>query len=659
MPRTSTLKSRFRSVGLACALVAGFSTFSRSQDGKECDTPLTPKESLASLKTPEDLAVDLVLAEPTIAQPLFIDFDERGRLWVMEYRQYPSPAGLKMLSHDSVWRSVYDKVPAPPPHHFKGNDRISIHEDIDGDGVFDSHKIFVDGLNIATSFARTRRRLGFESTLSLVLRRQKQRRYPRRRSRSPSRRVRHRGHAFRRQQSSIRPRRSSLRRARQHRLRPCASVWDEDAPIHSLGQLIWRYDPKTKKYEIFAEGGGNAFGVELDAKGRVYSGHNGGNTRGFHYIQGGYYQKGFGKHGPLSNPFAFGYFPAMKHHDSPRFSHTFVFDESLGLPDRYRGKLFGVEPLLAHVVFSDVFAEGSTFRTRDLGFAITSNDPWFRPVDIKLGPDGNLYVADWYDRQINHWKNYQGQIDRSNGRVYRLRSKGGKPIAPVDLSKKSTHELIELLASDNRSIRQTCIRLLGDRADRSAIGELKDRLKKAHGQAALETLWALNLCGGLDEETAEGCLDHAEPFVRLWTVRLVCDDHVITDSLARHIAELATTETNIEARVQIACSARRLPAAQALPILKNLLAHDEDVHDPFLPLSIWWGIEANVERDVEQVLALFHDRTIWKRAIVRQVIVERLMRRFAGDLKQSDLALCSRLLARSRNRRCQATNPWF
>ena len=63
----------------------------------------------------------------------------------------------------------------------------------------------------------------------------------------------------------------------------------------------WQSDhPELKKYEIFAEGGGNAFGLEIDAKGRIYSGHNGGNTRGFHYVQGGYFQKSFGKHGDLS-----------------------------------------------------------------------------------------------------------------------------------------------------------------------------------------------------------------------------------------------------------------------------------------------------------------------------------------------------------------------
>ena len=119
------------------------------------------------------------------------------------------------------------------------------------------------------------------------------------------------------------------------------------AAVHSLGQLVWRYHPELKKYEIFAEGGGNAFGVEIDAKGRIFSGHNGGNTRGFHYVQGGYLQKGFGKHGELSNPYTFGYFEAMAHHNVPRFTHTFVIYEATALPSAYHGQLFGVAPLSA------------------------------------------------------------------------------------------------------------------------------------------------------------------------------------------------------------------------------------------------------------------------------------------------------------------------
>src|SRR6185295_14802198 len=82
--------------------------------------------------------------------------DERGRLWVVQYLQYPQPAGLTMLSHDGVWRAHYDKVPAPPPNHVRGLDKVTIHEDADGDGAFEKETVFVDGLNIATSAARGR-----------------------------------------------------------------------------------------------------------------------------------------------------------------------------------------------------------------------------------------------------------------------------------------------------------------------------------------------------------------------------------------------------------------------------------------------------------------------------------------------------------------------
>ena len=76
------------------------------------------------------------------------------------------PAGLKMVSRDSVWRAVYDKVPPPPPHQFRGADRITIHEDADGDGSFERHKVFVDGLNIATAVERGRGGVCAESSVS-------------------------------------------------------------------------------------------------------------------------------------------------------------------------------------------------------------------------------------------------------------------------------------------------------------------------------------------------------------------------------------------------------------------------------------------------------------------------------------------------------------
>ena len=113
--------------------------------------PLSPAESLKHFKVRAGLPVDLVAAEPAVKQPLYITFDERGRMWVVQYSQYPFPAGLKVVSYDRYIRAKFDKVPPPPPNHFRGDDRITIHEDVKGDGTFGKVTTFVDGLNIATA----------------------------------------------------------------------------------------------------------------------------------------------------------------------------------------------------------------------------------------------------------------------------------------------------------------------------------------------------------------------------------------------------------------------------------------------------------------------------------------------------------------------------
>jgi len=612
---------------------------------------LPPSAALASFKVPGDLRLELVLAEPVVRQPVAISFDDRGRLWVVQYLQYPFPAGLKMVSHDGFWRAVYDKVPPPPPRHVRGKDQITIHEDTDGDGVFDRHKTFLDGLNIATSVAQGRggvwvlnppyllfypdrdhddvpdgdpevhlQGFGLEDTHSVVNSLQW----------GPD------GWLYAAQGSTVTG----------HVTRPGLDTGKE--PVHSMGQLIWRYHPETHRYEVFAEGGGNAFGVEIDAQGRIFSGHNGGDTRGFHYVQGAYYAKTFNKHGLLSNPYAFGYFPAMKHERVPRFTHTFIIYEADALPQQYRGVLFGVAPLLQHVVMSRISPDGSSRRTHDIGLAVSSDDPRFRPVDIKLGPDGAIYIADWYDRQLSHILNHTAGLETGNGRIYRLKAAESAAAAsakPSDLSRLSTLELVRLLADPNKWTRRTALRLIADRKDQSIAPELQRLIGQETGQLALEALWALNLVGRLDEPTALKTLDHSDPYVRLWTARLLCDETRVSSPLAAALARRAAIEPNVEVRSQLACSAKRLPARDALPIVRALLARSEDEHDIHLPLLLWWALEAKTGTDPEAVLALFQDRTIWDLPIVRATVVERMMRRFAAAGTRPDLTRCARLLA--------------
>ena len=112
-----------------------------------------PQNALAAFRYPADLSLDLVLSEPAITQPVEISFDYRGRLWVVQYNQYPYPKGLKITSVDNWLRMTYDRVPEPPPEAVKGADKISFFEDTDGDGKYEKATDAITGLNIATSVA--------------------------------------------------------------------------------------------------------------------------------------------------------------------------------------------------------------------------------------------------------------------------------------------------------------------------------------------------------------------------------------------------------------------------------------------------------------------------------------------------------------------------
>ena len=609
---------------------------------------LTPDESLEQMVVAEDLELKQVLAEPIVKQPVFLNFDEKGRMWVVQYIQYPHPAGLKIVSHDQYWRNVYDKVPIPPPNHVRGKDKITIHEDTNGDGVFDSHKTFVDGLNMATAVAHGR---GGHWVLNppylLFYRDLNDDDVP---DRDP---VVHLAGFGLEDSHSIA---NSLRWGPDGWLygaqgstvtanitRPGFDEADAK-PIYSQGQNIWRYHPKTREYEVFAEGGGNAFGVEIDSVGRIYSGHNGGNTRGFHYPQGGYLRKGFTKHGPLSNPYAFGYFEGMRHPDVERFTHNFLIYGGHTLPSSYHGKLFGIEPIQGRVVVSDVIPNGSSFRTVDIDRPVTSKDNWFRPVDIKAGPDGAVYVCDWYDGQVNHYKNHEGNIDPSNGRIYRLAAPKTKPYVLGDLAKLRTDELIDLLSHNNRWVRQTALRVLGDGGRRNEAARLRSMIEKEEGQTALEALWALHQTAGIDDKTYGVALDHKNPFVRSWAIRLLGDKRN-AGIFALKLAALAETDPNVEVRQQLAATARRLDR-NGLEILANLLQRDEDAEDIYQPLMIWWGIETHCRREPDRVVQLFaKNEQLWKAAITKKTVLSRLIQRFAMEGSRRDLLRCAKLLA--------------
>jgi len=609
--------------------------------------PLPPLVAWKKLHTQDDLVIEQIAHEPEVQQPLHISFDERGRMWVVNYRQYPFPAGLKIVEYDRYIRAKFDKVPPPPPNHFKGADKITIHTD-DGSGKFAQVKTFVDGLNIATSVLHGRGGVWVMNPPYLLF-------YP----------VKNRDGV---------PDGDPVVHLSGFGLEDTHAVasnllWGPDGWIYGtqgstctakvkveiekqttttdfLGQAIWRYHPEKHIFEIFAEGGGNTFGLEFDDAGRAYSGTNWGKYRGLYYVQGGYYIKGWGKHGPLTNPYALGFFDHMPHTgNADRLTHTFIVYGGGALPERFNAKIIGPNPLQRRVSVTKLEPDGSSYKTVEEPFLVTSDDGWFRPVDLKAGPDGALYIADLYENRISH-VDPRDNWHRESGRVYRVRAKDAKPLEPFDLSKKTGPELVELLRSKNKWMRQTALRLLYDRKDASLIRLLRLELNDCRGQDALEILWALNACGGLDEEALVRGMTHIPADVRRWAVRMAGDQNEVTPIVAERMLRMARGEIDPQVRSQLASSAKRLPPESGLPIALALLEHNEDVDDPHIPLLLWWAIEAKAETSIgrHMITEYLKARYAWHVLIVKKYIVERIVERYALAGGDENLRTCANIL---------------
>src|SRR5205814_4940834 len=138
-----------RSCVLVCLWVGFVGLASQSVQGQG----FSPEQAAKRMSVADDLEVRLFACEPMIRQPVAIEFDDRGRLWVIQYLQYPNPSGLKRVKVDRWSRTTYDRVPEPPPRGPKGADRITILEDFDANGRARKAKDFVSGLNLATGLA--------------------------------------------------------------------------------------------------------------------------------------------------------------------------------------------------------------------------------------------------------------------------------------------------------------------------------------------------------------------------------------------------------------------------------------------------------------------------------------------------------------------------
>ncbi len=601
----------------------------------------SPPQALARMKVPEGFRVRLVAAEPMIRQPVTMSFDDRGRLWVIQYLQYPNPAGLRPIRVDQYLRTTYDRVPLPPPRGPRGADRITILEDPDEHGCYRRARDFISGLNLASGLCLGNGGVYVLQAPYLLF-------YPDRD-----------GDGVPDGDPEVLLCGFGMEDA--HAVANSLQ-WGPDGWLYGaqgstvtahirgieFQQGIWRYHPRTRQFELFSEGGGNTWGLDFDRRGNAIAGTNWSGVAMLHQVQGGYYVKGFSKHGPLHNPHAYGYFDHVpcKGFQGGHVTCGGILYEGDAYPEPYRGAYIAGNLLSNALYWYKLDRRGSTFSSRHAGELLLAHDTWFRPVDCLTGPDGSVYVADWYDKRANHVDPLD-TWDRSNGRIYKIEYEGTPAPAHLPLSARSSDALIDLLAHPNHWYACEARRILAERRDPSVIPRLRQDALSQKGSLALESLWALYASGGFDDAVADRLLEHTNEDVRAWTVRLLGDARKVSPSLGAHLTTLARREGSPVVRCQLACSARRLGAADCLAIVSALLEHDEDVADPFIPLLLWWAIEDKAVSDRAAVLALLDSSAAWQRPLMQRFLIERLARRYAAEGSDTGLQTCAWLLQKA------------
>ncbi len=558
---------------------------------------LSPTEAAAAMTAQPGFHVTLFAGEPDVIQPIAFTIDDRGRLWVVESYSYPI-----RLPDDQA------------------KDRILIFEDADGDGKFDTRKVFHDKLNLvsgievgfggvwigaAPEFLFIPDKDGDDKPDSAPV-------------------VLLDGWGYQDTHETL----NSFNWGPDGWLYGCHGVFTHsrvgkpgapDADRTPINAGIWRYHPTKHKFEVFAHGTSNPWGVDFDANGRAFLTscvipHL------YQVIQGARYERQAGAH---FNPYTYDdiktiadhrhYLGANPHGGNGRsdlagggHAHAgALIYQGDAWPKAYAGSILMNNIHGARLNRDLLEPEGSGFVGRHGPDFLLANDLWSQIVSLKSGPDGQMYMIDWYDKNQCHMTDPRAH-DRTNGRIFRVaygETKG--PSRAIDPGTASTADLVDLLSHPNDWHVRHARRLLQERAAtmdedsrRTLAASLTDRaFEGADVKARLNALWALHAVSGLHDLAALRALNDASPDVRGWAVQLTTEEGKPSAPVLDQFGRMARTDPSPVVRLYLASAAQRLSTTARKPILEGLAAHASDAADHNLPLMVWYALEPSAAAD--------------------------------------------------------------
>lgn len=496
--------------------------------------PLTPAQEQKAFHAPPGFEVQLVAAEPDIGKVMNMAFDARGRLWVTQSREYPFAA----------------------PTNAPGRDQIKVLSDFGPNGRARQITTFAEGLNLPIGLLPHRDGVlvfsipniyylgdtnadGRADTKELILGR----------------------FGYERDTHGLT---GAFRRGydgwiyADHGFNNNSTLTARDGSSITMNSgNTYRFQPDGSRVEQFTWGQVNPFGLMFDPLGDLWSADC--HSQPVYMLLRGAYYPSFGKpHDGL------GFGPNIcKHLHGSTAIAGIVFYVATNFPAEYQNNTFVGNVMTCRINRDSYTEHGSTRMAKEEPDFLRSDDPWFRPVDLQLGPDGALYVADFYNRIIGHYEvplDHPGR-DRERGRIWRIVYRGadvaqasqpvgsgsifapssansqsdarmrhepaGRMPAPqdFDLTRAPASGLIQQLANPNLTRRMLAMNELVDRVGNSAVRPVARMLrdKKSSAEQKVHGLWVLHRLGGLNLSVLSAAASDADRLVRVHAMRVLSE----------------------------------------------------------------------------------------------------------------------------------------
>ena len=580
----------------------------------------TPDEAAAGMTTMEGFTVNAWAGEPMITQPMAFAWDDKGRLWVAENRDYESRGTGFSGSGDS---------------------RILILEDTDRDGTADKRTVFLEGIPFPAAIA-----LGFDGLflgapphLLFVPDRDQDDQAD-----MDDIEIRLTGWGIRDRHetinslhwgpdgwlyglegfatpSMIRKPDGSERIYAHNDPFPEDLLEQDGTPINGG---VWRYHPVKDRFEVVAHGFSNPWGIDYDAKGQLFISacvipHM------FHVIPGGIYHRQGGQH---FNPHVYSDIQTIVDHRHRSAHGGARVYQSDAFPPEHHGRLF-MANIHEHAVLSDVLeTKGSGFvASHGDDFLLANNAQWIG-FSIEIGPEGALYVLDWHDADICG----KDVHDKDTGRIFRITPETSLaeewPRRYDDLRERTDVELAELQASPSDWHARRARLVLQYRATQRTIDQnaraALEAMYNGHADAdiRLKAMWALHVSGELTNQQLIDALENRDAYIRAWAIQLLTEDGTPDEAVIHRFTRMAARDRSPVVRKYLSAALQRIEMADRWQLAQSLMAREEDANDHNIPKMIWFGIEPLIAADADRAASLTEGSEI---PLVTEFIARRLI----------------------------------